>query len=362
MKHDINIAVPIQKWTIEKNSDGGEYVFVEGYVTTDTLDSQGEKISKAAVEKAYPDWKGNIREMHQPSAVGKAVSMDMDDKGLWVRAKVVDPSAVTKVKEGVYTAYSLGGKRISKEGDTITALKIIEASLVDVGSNPDCDFTIAKLADGKVVDVQKFEGSGDVKKLEAKFDGAVEMLGKALTAAFEKKDSDKPYGDVTYAAPGYQEDGKKRYPIDTKEHVKAAWSYINQEKNQSAYSAKELASIKSKIKSAAKKVGIEISEDEKSEKIAKALGIESPDLLKDMYAIGDAAMVISTLDRLAAYLATEQAAEGDDSDIAAGMAEIRDELGDLLIEMAQEEIKEIAEGKDWRSASQQSLGYGPYGW
>jgi hypothetical protein len=70
----------------------------------------------------------------------------------------------------------------------------------------------------------------------------------------------EPYGDVTYADPGYQADKKKRYPIDTAEHVRAAWSYINQGDNASAYSAEQLASIENKIKSAAKKLGVEIAD------------------------------------------------------------------------------------------------------
>lgn len=70
----------------------------------------------------------------------------------------------------------------------------------------------------------------------------------------------EPYGDVKYADPGYR-DSKKRYPIDTPEHIRAAWSYINQEKNAAEYSPEQLKSIKSKIMAAAKKAGIEISEE-----------------------------------------------------------------------------------------------------
>lgn len=77
-------------------------------------------------------------------------------------------------------------------------------------------------------------------------------------------DSKKPYGNVTYADPGYQKDKKKRYPVDTKEHTKAAWSYINKAKNAARYTAKQLSSIKAKIKSAAKKFGISISNDGRS--------------------------------------------------------------------------------------------------
>ena len=81
----------------------------------------------------------------------------------------------------------------------------------------------------------------------------------------------KPHGDVEYADPGYLDadgeqasksgkEGVARYPVDA-EHVEAAWSYINQEKNASQYTAEQLASVKSKIKAAMKKHGHEVSED-----------------------------------------------------------------------------------------------------
>jgi HK97 family phage prohead protease len=73
-------------------------------------------------------------------------------------------------------------------------------------------------------------------------------------------DPTKPYGDVPYADPGYQSDGKKRYPIDTAAHVKAAWSYINQKENAGKYTRPELERIKARIRAAAKKFGIEISD------------------------------------------------------------------------------------------------------
>jgi len=70
----------------------------------------------------------------------------------------------------------------------------------------------------------------------------------------------EPYGDVKYADPGYR-DNKKRYPIDTPEHIRAAWSYINMPKNQTDYTDEQVAQIKGRIKAAAKKAGIEISEE-----------------------------------------------------------------------------------------------------
>src|SRR6266568_8340534 len=82
---------------------------------------------------------------------------------------------------------------------------------------------------------------------------------------FERAGNPKePYGpksQVAYADPGYQKDGKARYPINTVEHAKAAWSYVNQASNAGKYSSEHLASIKGRIKAALKKFGVQVSTD-----------------------------------------------------------------------------------------------------
>lgn len=89
---------------------------------------------------------------------------------------------------------------------------------------------------------------------------------------FASKPKAEPYGDVEYADPGYR-DNKKRYPINTPDHIRAAWAYVNVAKNAAFYTAEQLKAIKDKIKSAAKKMGIEISDesDESSEMSIEAL-------------------------------------------------------------------------------------------
>jgi hypothetical protein len=71
----------------------------------------------------------------------------------------------------------------------------------------------------------------------------------------------EPYGDVKYADPGYQDDGKKRYPLDTEAHCRAAWSYINVAKNAAKYTPEQLKEIKGRIQTALKKYGVETSDD-----------------------------------------------------------------------------------------------------
>ena len=70
------------------------------------------------------------------------------------------------------------------------------------------------------------------------------------------KEGKRKYGDVTYADPT-----NKKYPIDTDEHIRAAWSYINHKDNAAKYDKDEVKTIKGRIKRAAKKHGIEISTD-----------------------------------------------------------------------------------------------------
>ncbi len=70
------------------------------------------------------------------------------------------------------------------------------------------------------------------------------------------KEGERKYGDVEYADPV-----NKKYPIDTEEHVRAAWSYINHDDNAAKYDADDVKTIKSRIKKAAKKHGIEIESE-----------------------------------------------------------------------------------------------------
>ena len=61
------------------------------------------------------------------------------------------------------------------------------------------------------------------------------------------------YGDTTFADPV-----NKKYPIDTAEHVRAAWSYIHHKDNATKYSKPEVEAIKKRIAKAAKGFGIEV--------------------------------------------------------------------------------------------------------
>ena len=337
---DFSFFLPIAKVDKDKRT-------VSGYASTPTKDADGEIVTLEAMKMALPDYMawGNIREMHKLSAVGVAEEANVDAKGLFLTAKIVDDAAWKKCLEGVYKGFSIGGRKVDKQGNKITEIEMTEISVVDRPCNPDARFTLAKSAKeasgaagaGGYLIKAKAPVSPERQALK-KMAKAVEALSKggppaahdgfSLPArpngvvspndsrpnenvtrktedtplckdhgvancpkcAVEKGgdapgEGNKPYGDVEYADPGYQEDKKKRYPIDTEEHIRAAWNYINKPKNAAKYGenaskvkAKIIAAWKSKID---KEGPPAAKEDKKSAKklakarLAKILGLSS---------------------------------------------------------------------------------------
>lgn len=134
-KEDPRFYIPITRVDEEKR-------MVYGYATTEAVDSYGTVIDLDSVKRCLPDylqWR-NIREMHQPSAVGRADDITLDENGLYIGAKIIDDQAWKKVKEGVYKGFSVGGKKDYQEDDRIFMKRINEISLADRPSNEDCVF------------------------------------------------------------------------------------------------------------------------------------------------------------------------------------------------------------------------------
>ena len=69
-------------------------------------------------------------------------------------------------------------------------------------------------------------------------------------------EGERKYGDVEFADPT-----NNKYPIDTLEHVRAAWNYIHHKDNAAKYDADEVESIKNRIRRAAKRHGVELNAD-----------------------------------------------------------------------------------------------------
>ena len=76
-----------------------------------------------------------------------------------------------------------------------------------------------------------------------------------------REDTNPTEGEYKYGDVDYADRTNKKYPIDTPEHVRAAWNYIHHKDNASKYNTDEVDVIKDRIKKAAKKYDVTIDED-----------------------------------------------------------------------------------------------------
>jgi phage head maturation protease len=167
---------------------------VFGYASTEALDSQGEIVKREALEAALPDYMrfANIREMHQPSAVGVATEAELDARGLYLAAKIVDPVAWEKVTSGVYKGFSIGGRVVARDQaqkHVITGVTLSEISLVDRPANPEAVFTMFKLDDVSMGKIGARNSADDLSMIQAIHDQAV-ALGASCDGCDPDSDDD----------------------------------------------------------------------------------------------------------------------------------------------------------------------------
>jgi len=165
----IRLSMPINKIDVERR-------IVSGFATLDNLDKQGDVVPADASLRAFETFRGNIREMHQPKAVGKVVDFREDSyfdpetqkfyNGIYVSAYVSKGAEDTwqKVTEGILTGFSIGGEihdsenvfdeDLGKAYQVIKEYTLSELSLVD---NPANQFA-------NVLSIEKGELTGYLSK------------------------------------------------------------------------------------------------------------------------------------------------------------------------------------------------------
>ena len=150
-----------------------EQRIVSGIANADNVDKSNDIVDFAASEIAFKNWQGNIREMHAPIAVGKAISYkpikmkDADGKeynAIEVEAYISKGAESTwqKILDGTLRAFSIGGKIMKKEIlagklhnnrpiNIIKEYELGELSLVDNPANALATIDLVKMdTDGKL--------------------------------------------------------------------------------------------------------------------------------------------------------------------------------------------------------------------
>jgi len=148
---------------------------VSGFATLDNVDRQDDIVTTEASISAFSKFRGNIREMHQPLAVGKMVAFkeekyfDPESKkffsGVYVSAYVSKGAQDTweKVLDGTLSGFSIGGRmnewddaydeKMEKQIRVIKEYDLVELSLVDTPANQFANIMSIEKVDG--VDVVK---------------------------------------------------------------------------------------------------------------------------------------------------------------------------------------------------------------
>jgi len=199
---------------------------VQGFATLDNIDNADDIVDSNASMEAFKAWPGNLREMHQKVAVGRALTASprqyTDDEGntyngIWVKARVSQGAEDTwqKVLDGTLTGFSVGGaiqetKRELLKGKPVrrvTKYRLNELSLVDAPCNGLATFSLIKDIDGES------EFTDIVEKVS--FDAAT-PISKFLPKKVRQRESVA---------------GKALGPIQTQDHVDYAAHLVNDAKN-----------------------------------------------------------------------------------------------------------------------------------
>jgi hypothetical protein len=157
---NFNLSFPIDMIKKEER-------IVTGIATADNIDKSGDIVEFNASLEAFKNWGGNIREMHHPIAVGKAISyepveVESEDgeryKAIKVSAYISKGAQDTweKILDGTLQAFSIGGKIMEKaestekmfRGRPVNVIKkytLGELSLVDNPANALATVDIIKM-------------------------------------------------------------------------------------------------------------------------------------------------------------------------------------------------------------------------
>jgi hypothetical protein len=163
---NLHLSVPFTKVNRENRT-------VSGFATLDNVDQTGDVVTAEASLKAFEAFRGNLREMHQPLAVGKVVSFkpetyyDQKSKefynGVYVTSYISKGAQDTweKVLDGTLSGFSIGGKikdsdnEINKvTGESVRFIKdydLVELSIVDSPANEMCNIISIEKMNGQLI-------------------------------------------------------------------------------------------------------------------------------------------------------------------------------------------------------------------
>lgn len=135
-------------------SDKIDSIFIEGYASTNDVDRAGDVVSTQVWEKGIQNYLKNpiiLAQHDHDDPVGRMVDYRIDDKGLWIKARVSAAAEIFNlVRDKVLTAFSIGFRVVDAEYNAaaeifmVKELELVEISIVSVPCNQNTIFSLAK--------------------------------------------------------------------------------------------------------------------------------------------------------------------------------------------------------------------------
>jgi hypothetical protein len=174
MANSFNIVFPFQKIDREQR-------IVTGIATADNVDYEDDRISFEGSLEAFSNWIGNIREMHEPIAVGKLIDFrpvpvnfrGATYNGIEVSVYISKGADDTwqKILDGTLRGFSIGGRsleaemeydeRLQRQVRVIKEYVLGELSVVDNPCNPAGMFTMVKMMPDGSLEYEEFDEDDD---------------------------------------------------------------------------------------------------------------------------------------------------------------------------------------------------------
>lgn len=207
------------KWILKESK--GEDLFVAGYASVDMVDKQGDRIPTSALSKAFGKFMENkafrnVQLAHSGIQVGEVVDKYTDSQGrLWksevdnhglfvvckIRSDIQKAREVQKqVRDGDLRAFSIGGQalfRVSKHTPEhgnhreITDLELHEITLCKKGINPEARYTILKMDNENIQEVNKMTESEALVEIRESLTGILKHLDTGSITKTEEKSDEK---------------------------------------------------------------------------------------------------------------------------------------------------------------------------
>ena len=357
-ENDISLSMPFAKIDKERR-------IVSGFATTDAVDKQNDIVTTDASINAFSKFKNNIREMHQPLAVGRLVSFKQDRyfdpetkkfyEGIYVSAYVSKGAQDTweKVLDGTLSGFSIGGRmlkwddaydeKVDSQVRIIKEYDLVELSLVDSPANQFANIlSIEKVDDTNVL---KGDGVADLENVFWDSESGLVILS-------DDESESHPVSGSSMQNIGFVEktDAEKtdmiKFLVDSAKGTNL--SKMTEEVNPMTKTTEEITEKSDEIVEeveVAPEADAETEDAVEEEVVEKADSVEAAETEVEEAEVEEADATDAEVEKADAVEAEEEVAKSDDVAVADAMVDIKDILSSAFSDLA-ETVKSLHEQVD----------------